>query len=153
MKRTALKRKVRVRAVSTRGKTIKKLDALVREIVLKRDGERCRKCGAGARGGRGFALQAAHVYGKGAYPSLRFKLENVLTLCQPCHYWWHAQGFGREACDAPNVVRAWCVVAIGEKAMHALDLMAQTAGRGQKLDLEATRLFLELAKEKHARVL
>lgn len=137
-----IKRKVRVRAVSTRAKTIKKLDALVRQIVLKRDGERCRKCGAASRG-HGFAIQAAHIYGKGAYPSLRFKIENVLTLCQPCHFWWHQQGFGREASSGPNLVRAWCVTAIGEKAMDALDLMAQVAGKKKTLDLEATRLYLE----------
>ena len=70
-KRTSERRKLEVQA-----------DGLTRTLVLRRDLERCLKCGGEKM------LQAAHIFPKGKYPLLRYVLENLLTLCYRDHLEW-----------------------------------------------------------------
>ena len=60
-----------------------KLHKLVREYVMLRD-KVCLKCGKSGN------LHASHIYPRGKYPKMQFKVENVKALCLGCHlYWWH----------------------------------------------------------------
>ncbi len=61
---------------------VKDADAWVKSIVLARQGPACLKCGQEK------PLQAAHILGKGANPSLRYDLENVIGLCLKDHIFW-----------------------------------------------------------------
>lgn len=54
-----------------------------------RDSYRCRRCGAGKCGPR--SLHAHHIRPWAGNPSLRFDMENVVTLCRPCHQWVHSR--------------------------------------------------------------
>lgn len=57
--------------------------------VLRRDGYRCRKCGAAHEGG--MKLVVHHVKAWAKHPELRFDKENLLTLCQDCHKKEHSK--------------------------------------------------------------
>jgi 5-methylcytosine-specific restriction endonuclease McrA len=50
-----------------------------RRAVYRRDGHRCRKCGARGR------LQAHHIKRWANYPQLRFHVGNGIALCRRCH--------------------------------------------------------------------
>jgi hypothetical protein len=56
--------------------------------VRTRDGWRCVRCGKDYSGKRG-SLQAAHIYGKGAYAHLRYVVDNGVSLDYYCHNWAH----------------------------------------------------------------
>jgi len=58
----------------------KRLDTAWSESVRKRDVV-CQKCGGGG------CLQAHHVFSR-RNRSLRWDVENGVTLCLPCHKWW-----------------------------------------------------------------
>jgi len=51
-----------------------------RDAVLKRDGHKCRKCGATER-----RLDAHHIFSFTEYPERRFDVGNGITLCVKCH--------------------------------------------------------------------
>ena len=51
-----------------------------RIAIFNRDAFTCQRCGQ--RGGR---LEAHHIRPFKAYPRLRHRLSNGLTLCKPCH--------------------------------------------------------------------
>ena len=135
------KRKTGLRSIPKRSHWKLALDKLCRKIVIKRD-KVCLRCGKWVESGRGFGMQAAHIYGKGSHPRMRFDTRNIILLCQPCHYWWHAKGFGREAAPT-NEVREWCLARLGKKRMQALDLQSKVK-IAHKTDPELTRIALEL---------
>lgn len=58
----------------------RKLDQLVSKIVRKRGW--CQRCG------RVFTLQCCHIFSR-TYKSVRWDLDNVLTLCASCHFFFH----------------------------------------------------------------
>lgn len=144
MKRSGRIARKSLRSISKQGVTHRKLHSLLREVVLARDGEKCRRCGAGKEK----VLQAAHIYGKGTHGSMRYLVDNVLVLCKPCHYWWHSKGFGREAA-LRNEVREWCVAELGVAHMTGLDIISSYKPRKRKVfdaKLVEYRLRSELAK-------
>ena len=51
-----------------------------RDAVLKRDGHKCKKCGATER-----RLDAHHIFSFTEYPERRFDMGNGITLCVKCH--------------------------------------------------------------------
>ncbi len=59
-----------------------KADGLTKILVHWRDGEKCLKCGTSEQ------IQAAHILPKGKYPTMRFALDNLLTLCWRDHMEW-----------------------------------------------------------------
>lgn len=64
------------------GPIVKRSSGLVqrwREDVFKRDGYKCRKCGAAND------LHAHHLIRWAEEPMLRISVDNGLTLCAPCH--------------------------------------------------------------------
>ena len=71
-------------------KDYKKLDSLLHDIVVARDGK-CQMCG------RGGTLQASHIYSKAAihHQNMRWIPENVVAMCMHCHlHKWHKEIIG-----------------------------------------------------------
>lgn len=133
--KTRLKRNVAIR--KAKPQTMDEyLDDLCRRIVLLRDQFKCRVCHASkGRGDDRIVLQAHHIRTKGAHPSLRFELDNLLTVYKGCHMFklhgrdteWAAQWYRRE---------------LGQAHLDKLELMIQVR-KGKKLDKQAIKLYLE----------
>ena len=130
MKRSPLRR------VGRRGLNLRMLDCLLREVVLRRDGFKCRKCDRGKQRGRGGGLQAAHIFPKGQYPSMRYELQNVVCLCASCHIYgpdaWHRH---------PIAAQEWAKEHFGTDYLWRLSVTALT--RTQHPDHAAIKLMLE----------
>lgn len=121
-----------------RAATTKELDAMLRQIVLIRDGNRCRKCGIEKRVGRGRGLEAAHIFPKGQYPGLRYELGNVLTLCHKDHFfWWHKN---------PIEAHDWARRELGTDTLASLRRVGLS--RRGKRDPVAMKFYLEKELEK-----
>lgn len=106
--------------------------ALLRAIVLYRDGYKCRKCG---RSEPAVVLQVSHIKSRGAHPSLAWNVENCLALCKKDHlYWWH-----RDPQDAAE----WCLLNLDEQTRRKLDFTARMNGRRGGSDLGLVRIALE----------
>lgn len=56
--------------------------------ILKRDGYKCRRCGAEKKGRK--SLHVHHVIPWAGNEDLRFDANNVLVLCGACHRWVHS---------------------------------------------------------------
>ena len=56
-----------------------------RDIIFKRDKYTCRECGARNGNGKRVVLNAHHIHSFADFPSLRFVIENGITLCRGCH--------------------------------------------------------------------
>lgn len=130
MKRAALKRETKLRAVSKKPGYVhekKALDALCRKIVFARDPycQRCRKVENG---------QWCHVTSR-RFISLRWRLENSLRLCNGCHLWWHHR---------PLAAAEWFRAKFPVR-YNALALMSSSP---QKVDLKLERAWLEAEARK-----
>ena len=139
MKRSPIRRRVRLSKESKRRPTVKELDKLVREIVLARDGHKCQlvKAGMGPCGGH---LQACHILGKWAYPALRFEPLNVITGCWRHHapqspVSWHSN---------PMNYATW----FRTEYAHRWSTLCLMSNNTSKRDLAATRLYLLAEKER-----
>lgn len=63
--------------------------------ALRRDGYRCRRCATGHT--KDTALVVHHIRPWAGNPGLRLALDNLATLCAPCHRWIHSKrNAGRE---------------------------------------------------------
>lgn len=60
--------------------------AKFREVVFKRDGNKCRVCKAASG-----KLDAHHITDRSEMPNGGYVLENGISLCEPCH--WKAEQF------------------------------------------------------------
>jgi len=85
----------------------------------------CLRCGI-----RPFA-DAAHCFTKGAYPHLRFDLDNGLPCCRPCHRRIDSDHFAKE-----QLFRA----VLGDARYEALKLRAQSKA---KLDMALVLVALQ----------
>ena len=62
-----------------------KLNKLLREAMIARDGNNCLRCGK-------TPVQTSHIKSRGKYRKLAFDVNNVKPLCMACHlYWWHKE--------------------------------------------------------------
>lgn len=129
-----MRRKAGIRKVSPAQEKKHELDLLVRQYVLVRDGNCCRRCGRGPREGRGGALHCSHVMSKGAHPAMRWHLENVLLLCYRCHIvWWHTQATAEDRI-------AFCIKALGQPTYDRLLFTSRAVS--SKVDHEMVKLYL-----------
>lgn len=80
--RKPLKRSGRPKRKTAHQSLVREADLWVKAIVLHRQGPMCLKCQQVK------PLQGAHIIGKGANPSMRFDLENVIGLCLKDHIFW-----------------------------------------------------------------
>jgi hypothetical protein len=80
-------------------------------LVLKRDGNKCIKCGSTEN------LEAHHIKSKNEYPALIFNINNGITLCHKCHSQAHAEM--RKFID---------ILGISEEQYHQIEQRADDAG-------------------------
>ncbi len=59
------------------------------QLIYKRDGYKCKRCGHGHNAGRKF--HAHHIKSFSKYPDLRLSASNLVTLCNVCHLWVHSK--------------------------------------------------------------
>lgn len=125
---------------SRKSVALQPLKDLAREIVLARDGYRCRRCGRGKQPGRGGGLQAAHIFPKGQWKGMEFDLDNIITLCAyPCHLGsggWHKD---------PLEAQRWAAEHLGQDFLDRLRMTAM-ARQNQRRDLKLIRIYLEQEK-------
>ena len=106
--------------------------------VISAEGEACRAEGYGKMRCGG-PLQAHHVYGKGAYPSMKYHLNNGIPACRNHHlYWIEAQ--------PPMVLLPWLVSQLGHERLEALGAESALRSKMSKSQLseimEAEKLLL-----------
>lgn len=106
-----------------RAAEVRELDRLAREVVMRRDGYKCRMCGATQH------LQWCHIYSR-RYQSLRWDPDNALTLCAGDHLWQH-----HNPLDSARVIEAL----IGPGTAARLRMVMQTK---RKVDRAAWKLWL-----------
>lgn len=131
-----LKRRTPLRGRSDRQRTMDYLHGLWRELLIIRDG---RACSAQGQGGIkcGGGLQAHHIYGKGAWPALRYDLDNGLLACRNHHGYWIETAPAME-------VGPWMARLVGAPRLARLQLKARASkGRRGSADLAAQQLWLE----------
>lgn len=104
---------------------VRLLDDLARQVVLHRDGHKCRRCGTAEP-----PLDCAHVYSR-RHHAVRWDPDNLLTLCRRCHNRCHSN---------PAEFMHWFRDMIGDAQFTALGLRARKGGRATQ---EWTRNYLE----------
>jgi len=105
-----------------------KLNALLREAMLLRDGGRCLRCG------RTDYLQASHIYPKGKYRKMEFELDNIKTLCNGCHlFWWHKH---------PMEAKDWLEEKLPPQRLQRLKMMAMYVDKSP-IDVEMLCIYLK----------
>ena len=65
---------------------IARLDKLAGDLVKEHAGWKCERCGK-SKFKDGVVLQAAHIVRR-ANKEVRWSLDNLLSLCVGCHYWF-----------------------------------------------------------------
>lgn len=118
-----------MRKISRKG-LIKKLDALAREIVYKRDGYRCVQCGSTEN------LSWGHVFSRRTY-NTRWDIHpggNTYCQCWPCNY--------RHVRDQYPMFR-WFEITYGKEALEELRRRFSETHRWTTANLETVREYLE----------
>lgn len=135
MKRTGLRRNTgwvrkqskRIKPIGRRARRYASLRQLAREVVILRDGEKCRRCP------KTRYIQCAHIYPEGKYRAMAHELDNLILLCVGCHrFWWHLH---------PTEAAAWIVQVLGQEHMDRLLAMSQMGLKTRPA--EAVRRYLE----------
>lgn len=115
-----------------RRKIIDRLDTLISKIVRDRD-RHCMDCGMFP--GRGYVqLTHAHIFPRDNM-SVRFDLENGITLCFPCHRYWQ---------EHPVLFLKWMIRRMGMERYEVLERKARTIEGFSEWRLKS--LYQELKK-------
>lgn len=153
-----LRRHTPVNTMSARGRKLRDLDAIMRRIVLHRDGHRCMakvvyRVAVGEHGlGAGHTmtvnvedrcdktayLQSHHIFTR-ARLSLRYLEDNCVTLCRGCHFSFHQ--------NRTESTEAWVRRNLGDSWWERLNLAYQTR---HTVDLKLIEAWLR-GKLKHLR--
>ena len=113
---------------------IKACDKLVRQLVFHRDQNTCQYCGKQPE-----KLDPHHIYGRRIY-SLRWVLDNLITLCSGCHMQIaHAQ---------PVVFIEYIRCRLGDNGLDKLKLKKNSTFKTSVSNLELFKLKLERENEK-----
>ena len=115
----------------------KKLNALLHELIVLRDGERCLRCGKVG------VLHMSHIYPKGAYRGMQYDPENLKFLCVRHHlFWWHRDPIG---------AKEWLIKAISRERLARLKKKSNSIIKPNyekiKKDLEEEIQRLKMEKE------
>jgi hypothetical protein len=94
---------------------------ILREIVMKRDGAKCLRCGKTDR------LQLSHIYPRGKYKLMALEPLNLKMLCVGCHlFWWH---------KSPIEAWEWLRDVMPKERLDWLKVMSQSYGKLPDLNL------------------
>jgi len=105
-----------------------KLNKLLRQAMIHRDGEKCLKCG------KTTAIHTSHIKSRQKYRKLAFDLDNVKPLCYKCHlHWWHKE---------PLEAGEWIKTAISYDRLKRLELKAKSINKA-KLEYQTIKERLE----------
>ena len=113
----------------SRKSLVRKLDAVVSKIVIKRDGGRCVVCGSRKQ------LGAGHIFSRSHY-STRWDLTNVFCQCWGCNY--------RHKVADPMVYYNWYWLKFSRKNFETLYARWKTIKKFSNNDLEL--LLVKLKK-------
>lgn len=91
-----MKRKIKKSGTSERRRLTGVLDELSRRLCKIRDHGKCRRCSK-------LGLHAHHVFSR-RHSSIRFTLNNLISLCPMCHGFAHSN---------PDYFRSWVISEIG----------------------------------------
>jgi len=112
----------------------KELKSLIRQFILLRDGEKCRRCGTSEK------LQCSHIYSVGAYKKLEFDTDNIVILCFKCHFlFWHKE---------PLAASEWIKTVVDKKILDRLKLRSQQTGKGMR-DFKILKAMLSQQIKNH----
>ena len=106
------RRPARVRKRESRGALRELADDLMSLFVRCRGGWVCQRCGSR----KWEDMQCAHIVRKGAYTAGRYREENAICLCAPCHVF-----FTHHEIEW----RAWLIGFMGEGRLHDLEMVCQ----------------------------
>lgn len=132
-------RKIKLRRYgkSPRAKLIKELDILWSRKIRTRDKWICQRCGKGGKISKG--IHGAHIFSRNNY-STRWDLDNGITLCMPCHYFW----FHRSPMEATIWIQEiWAEEKLGIRKFNQLKKKARGLSHYSLKDLEGIRKDLE----------
>ena len=132
MRRRTTKPRKRLTANKDRQQTMKRLHELWRECIYRRDNHTCQVTD------KRTGLNPHHVYPKHGFPSLRFELDNGITLNMGAHMNWHD-----ERHIEGLTPREWWTKKFPERAKR-LSLIAHTPRR---LDLQLVEIYLRQTLE------
>lgn len=109
-----------------------KLKALVRKILILRDGERCLRCGK-----TGAYLHASHIHSVGGNKGMEFETDNIILLCYYHHFfWWHLD---------TRKANKWLEGVLDKKRLKQIDKMAyQQINKKQSYETIKRRLEKEI---------
>lgn len=105
---------------------------ILRQIVMKRDGAKCLRCGKTDR------LHLSHIYPRGKYKTMALEPLNLKMLCVGCHlYWWHKN---------PMEAWEWLNEVMSKERIQKLKVMSQSYGKIPDLQLLKIALQKELTQ-------
>jgi 5-methylcytosine-specific restriction endonuclease McrA len=106
----------------------KELQALLRQLIILRDGERCLWCGGTQK------LQMSHIFPKGKHRRMEFEPENLKLLCFSCHFHrWH---------KSPLEAWEWLTTVLDPDRLKRLRLRANSVDKSP-FDFKLYKLYLE----------
>lgn len=117
-------------------------DIAFSDMIRKAAGYRCEKCGKLCRvdGIWIYQLDASHYIGRGKW-STRYDIENVYSLCNPCHK--RMDGYHR---DENGEYDIWVKELLGERSYRLLVLRANTPDPTMR-DKKLVKLLIKQLKE------
>jgi len=106
-----------MRRIAKKKIPLSKLKQLRAQVIFKRDGGRCVRCGSDK------GISPSHVYPQGRYPRMAWIMINIKTLCWSCHFnWWHKHPLeAKEWFDEKYPGRAEQLKEISKQHLPALD--------------------------------
>ena len=108
----------------------RKLNGLLHELIVLRDGGKCLYCG------RTDTLQVSHIYPKGIYRGLEFDPLNLKLLCYRHHFhWWHKH---------PLEAKPWLEKVIDKKRLAYLKKKSLQIIKNQSYEKIKTELEREI---------
>jgi HNH endonuclease len=113
--------------------TDKQLLDLWKQIVRKRDGERCRRCKKTER------LQVHHIISR-SHKRLRYDTTNGLLLCSGCHLWIEGKFGGATERERLTYLEN----EIGARALLRLEQLKGIKGKPQDMNLVRMLLLKEM---------
>jgi hypothetical protein len=115
---------------SDRKKLIAWLDKYFSDLVKKRDNHTCQKCRSNTK-----QLNCCHFYSR-KYFSVRWEMENAITLCVGCHFYFHHN---------PAEFAGWYKDKVGEPILTWLSFKKNNVFKTNLQNLQLTKMWITTA--------